>query len=203
MNEDALIIFIRNPKLGRVKSRLAAKIGDESALKVYMALLEYTRSVTSEIDASRLLFYSDFIDKHDSWDNGLFTKFLQKGNSFGTRMCRAFELTLKNHKKAVIIGSDCEELTPNIIRDAFDKLSIFDIVLGPAKDGGYYLMGLKKVYPELFINKRWSTSSVLTDTLNDIKSLGLTFYLLPILSDIDEYEDFKRSKLSKKIVLRE
>lgn len=202
MDENALIILIRNPQLGRVKTRLAAKIGDERALKVYMALLDYTRSIAIEIDASRLLFYSDFIDENDSWDCELFTKFLQKGNSFGTRMCRAFELTLNNRQKAVIIGSDCVELTSHIIRKAFDKLSTFDVVLGPAKDGGYYLMGLKKVYPELFINKRWSTSSVLADTLNDIKNLGLSFYLLPVLSDIDEFEDFKSSKLSKKIVFR-
>jgi rSAM/selenodomain-associated transferase 1 len=202
LSENALIILIRNPQLGRVKTRLATKIGDESALKVYLALLDYTRSVASEIDASRLLFYSDFVDKHDSWDNGLFYKFLQEGNSFGTRMCRAFELAFNNHQKAVIIGSDCEELTPKIIKDAFDKLSLFDVILGPAKDGGYYLMGLKKVYPELFTNKRWSTSSVLNDTLNDINNLGLTHYLLPILSDIDEYEDFKHSNLSKKLVLR-
>lgn len=201
MNKNALIILIRNPQLGCVKTRLAAKIGNESALKVYIALLNYTQSVAREIDASRLLFYSDFIDGNDSWDNGLFNKYLQEGNSFGTRMCRAFKLALNDHEKAVIIGSDCEELNPKIIREAFDKLSEFDVILGPAKDGGYYLMGLKKIYPELFTNKRWSTSSVLEDTLIDVKNLGLSFYLLPVLSDIDEYEDFKRSKLSKKLVL--
>jgi len=201
MNKNALIILIRNPQLGCVKTRLAAEIGEESALKVYMALLDYTRSIASEIDSSRLLFYSDFIEENDSWNPRLFTKFLQKGNSFGARMCRAFELALKDHERAVIIGSDCEELTPKIIRDAFNILSEFDVVLGPAKDGGYYLMGLKKIYPELFTNKQWSTSSVLDDTLQDIKKLGLSFYFLPTLSDIDDFEDFKNSKLCKKILL--
>ena len=183
--------------MGCVKTRLAAEIGDESALKVYMALLDYTRSIASEINSSRLLFYSDFIEENDSWNTQLFSKFLQEGNSFGIRMCRAFELALKDHERAVIIGSDCEELTPKIISDAFDILSEFDVVLGPAKDGGYYLMGLKKIYPELFTNKQWSTSSVLDDTLNDIKKLRLSFYLLPVLSDIDDFEDFKNSKLCK------
>jgi len=197
LKKNALIILIRNPQLGCVKTRLAAKIGKLGALKVYEALLEYTRTVVSEFEFSKLLFYSDFIDNTDSWDNHQFKKYLQQGNSFGSRMCNAFKLALKEHENAVIIGSDCEELTGIIINKAFDKLSSFDIVLGPAKDGGYYLMGIKKIYPDLFTNKQWSTSSVLKDTIYDIKRLGLNFYLLPILSDIDDFEDFKNSKLSK------
>jgi hypothetical protein len=192
-----LIILIRNPQLGCVKTRLAAKIGNEGALKVYKALLEYTRTMVSDVDSSKLLFYSDFIDNTDFWDNQRFKKYLQQGNSFGSRMCNAFKLALKEHENAVIIGSDCEELTAIIINEAFDKLSDFDVVLGPAKDGGYYLMGLKKIYPEFFTNKQWSTSSVLKDTIDDIERLGLTFYLLPVLSDIDDFEDFKNSKISK------
>jgi rSAM/selenodomain-associated transferase 1 len=201
VNKNALIILLRNPQLGCVKTRLAAKIGDEGALRVYNALLDYTRSLTCEINSSRLLFYSNFIDNNDSWDDRLFIKFLQEGNSFGARMCRAFKAALKEHDKAVIIGSDCIELTPDIIEDAFNKLNEFDIVIGPAKDGGYYLLGLKKVYPELFLNKEWSTSSVFDDTLADIKKLGVNYYLLPVLSDIDDFEDFKNSDLFEKIEL--
>jgi rSAM/selenodomain-associated transferase 1 len=201
VNKNALIILLRNPQLGCVKTRLAAKIGDEGALRVYNALLDYTRSLTCEINSSRLLFYSNFIDNNDSWDDRLFIKFLQEGNSFGARMCRAFKAALKEHYKAVIIGSDCIELTPDIIEDAFNKLNEFDIVIGPAKDGGYYLLGLKKVYPELFLNKEWSTSSVFDDTLADIKKRGVNYYLLPVLSDIDDFEDFKNSDLFEKIEL--
>ena len=201
MNKEALIILVRNPQLGSVKTRLAAKIGEKGALNVYTALLDYTRLVASEIHSSRLVFYSDFIDDKDSWDNRIFTKFLQEGNNFGTRMCNAFKIAFNDHERAVIIGSDCEELTSEIINEAFNRLSKFDVILGPAKDGGYYLMGLKKIYPELFTNKNWSTSSVFKDTLNDIKRLGLSYYLLPVLSDIDDFEDFKTSKLYKKIDL--
>ncbi|MFX1325098.1 MAG: TIGR04282 family arsenosugar biosynthesis glycosyltransferase [Promethearchaeota archaeon] len=201
MNKNALIILLRNPRLGCVKTRLAAKIGDEGALKVYNALLEYTRTIACEINSSRLLFYSNFIDNNDSWDEGLFTKFLQEGNSFGVRMCRAFKAAFKEHNKAVIIGSDCLELTSDIIENAFNKLNNFEVVIGPAKDGGYYLLGLKKIYPELFLNKEWSTSSVLSDTLEDIKKLGINYYLLPVLSDIDNFEDFKNSNLFEKVEL--
>lgn len=201
MNKNALIILIRNPQLGRVKTRLAAKIGNEGALKVYEALLDYTKTMVSDVKSSKLLFYSDFVDNTDFWENHQFKKYLQQGNSFGSRMHNAFKLALKEHENAVIIGSDCEELTATIINQAFDNLSECDVVLGPAKDGGYYLMGLKKIYPELFTNKQWSTASVLKDTLDDVKALGLNFSLLPVLSDIDDFEDFKNSKLSKTIFL--
>lgn len=201
MTSNALIILLRNPQLGCVKTRLAAKIGDEGALKVYNALLEYTQSITCEIKSSRFLFYSDFIDNNDSWNEKLYIKFLQEGNSFGVRMCKAFKTAFKEHDKAVIIGSDCLELTSDIIEDAFDKLNKFEVVIGPAKDGGYYLLGLKKIYPELFFNKNWGTSSVLADTLEDIINLGISYHLLPVLSDIDDYEDFKNSRLFEKIML--
>jgi len=198
MSKNALIILMRNPQLGCVKTRLASQIGEKKALDVYNALLEYTRSIVAEIDASHFLFYSNFIDQEDSWDNTMFKKVLQEGDGFGNRMHKAFQLVLANHDKAVIIGSDCEELTADIIRNAFEKLSEYDIVLGPAKDGGYYLMGLKKIYPELFNNKKWSTSSVLKDTIKDVKGLGLRLFLLPILSDIDDLQDYQNSKLYEK-----
>lgn len=199
LNRNALIILIRNPQIGHVKTRLAKKIGNENALKVYEMLLDYTRSITKRFNSSRLLFYSNYIDTNDLWDNNLYTKLLQEGKDFGEKMYNAFQFALKDHEKAVIIGSDCEELTVKIIKQAFNKLSKNDVVLGPAKDGGYYLMGLKKTYSELFIDKKWSTETVLEDTIDDIRSLGLKYYFLPTLSDIDNYEDFKNSKLYSKI----
>ncbi len=200
MNRNALLIFIRNPQLGCVKTRLAAKIGDDKALKVYELLLKYTRSITNQINSSRLLFYSNFIDTNDSWDNNCYIKLLQEGNDFGEKLYNGFKLALRDHKKAVLIGSDCEDLTFMILKEAFNKLSDFDVVLGPAKDGGYYLMGLKNIYPKLFSNKKWGTSTVLEDTIDDIISLGLNYYLLPLLSDIDDYKDLKNSNLYNKIV---
>ncbi|MFX1521628.1 MAG: TIGR04282 family arsenosugar biosynthesis glycosyltransferase [Promethearchaeota archaeon] len=198
MKDNALIILIRNPILGCVKTRLATDIGDAKALQIYKVLLKYTYSITREVQCSRLLFYSDFIDENDDWGTDNFTKFLQVGSSFGERMRQAFEVALENHAKAVIIGSDCTELTPEIIREAFNQLDAFDVTLGPAKDGGYYLLGLKKVYPELFMNKQWSTSTVFSDTINDINRLGLSLFLLPVLSDIDNFDDLKNSRLFEK-----
>lgn len=195
MEERAIIILIRNPVLGCVKTRLAADIGNFHALNVYKSLLSHTQSITSCINSSRLLFYSDFIDFNDDWEDLIYKKHLQSGNDFGEKMLNAFNIALAQHKLAVIIGSDCYELNAKLFDLAFEKLENFDVVIGPAKDGGYYLMGLKKIYPQLFQNKSWSTSSVLTETIETVRDLGLTYHLLPLLGDIDTFQDLKASKL--------
>ena len=202
MTKSAIIILIRNPILGRVKTRLAADIGDFNALTVYKTLLSYTRKITNSINSSRLLFYSDYIDFNDDWEDKIYKKYVQSGTDFGEKMLNAFKIALTNHNLAVIIGSDCLELDSKIINLAFKKLKEFDVIIGPAKDGGYYLMGLKKVYPQLFQDKNWSTDSVLSETINTIKDLGLTLHLLSLLGDIDTLQDLKTSKLYKKLDLK-
>jgi len=202
MDKSAVIILIRNPVLGRVKTRLATDIGNFNALNVYKTLLNYTRNITNSIHSSRLLFYSDFIDFNDEWEDGIYKKYLQYGNDFGEKMLNAFKIALTQHNLAVIIGSDCLELNSQIINLAFKKLKEYDVVIGPAKDGGYYLMGLKKVYPQLFQDKNWSTDSVLSETINTIKDLDLTYQLLPLLGDIDTLQDLKASKLYEQLDLK-
>ena len=199
MEKSAVIILIRNPVLGCVKTRLAADIGNLNALNVYKNLLSYTRNITNSMDSSRLLFYSDFIDLNDDWEDGIYQKYLQSGNDFGEKMLNAFNIALTQHELVVIIGSDCFELNSEIIELAFKKLKYFDVVIGPAKDGGYYLMGLKRVYPELFQGKNWSTDSVLSETINTLKELDLTYHLLPLLGDIDTLQDLKASKLYEQL----
>ena len=199
MEKSAVIILIRNPVLGCVKTRLAAEIGNFNALNVYRSLLSYTRNITNNIDSSRLLFYSDFIDFNDDWEDGIYQKYLQSGNDFGEKMLNAFNIALTQHELVVIIGSDCFELNSEIIELAFKKLKDFDVVIGPAKDGGYYLMGLKRVYPELFQGKSWSTDSVLSETIDTLKELDLTYHLLPLLGDIDTLQELKISKLYEQL----
>ncbi|MEJ2278029.1 MAG: TIGR04282 family arsenosugar biosynthesis glycosyltransferase [Candidatus Lokiarchaeota archaeon] len=197
MNKKASIILIRNPILGKIKTRLAKDIGEENTLKVYRILLDYTKSVVTKVDCARLLFYSEFIDTNDIWEPNLFIKYVQIGSNLGERMSNAFKIALKDYEEVIIIGSDCYELRPEILTLAFDQLKSHDIVLGPAKDGGYYLLGLKKFYPQLFENKEWSTSTVFMDTLNDVKRLDLSIFLLPTLSDIDNVYDLKDSKFTQ------
>lgn len=187
---QALLIFIKNPEKGKVKTRLAATVGDERALKIYRALLKYTRNLALEVASERYLFYSRFIEENDEWSGRQFHKKLQEGKDLGERMYRAFEWTLERHGKAVIIGSDCATLTPAIVEEAFRRLDDHDCVIGPATDGGYYLLGLRETRPELFRDIPWSTDQVRSLTIERIEALGQTYFLLPELSDIDRAEDW-------------
>ncbi|MBA2498655.1 MAG: TIGR04282 family arsenosugar biosynthesis glycosyltransferase [Chitinophagaceae bacterium] len=186
---NALIIFIKNPHPGKVKTRLAETMGDASALHIYKQLLKHTRNISLAVHAERFLFYDDCIVKEDEWQNEHFIKQLQTGNNLGERMNNAFTYVFPQCGKAVIIGSDCFELGPFIINSAFKLLDNNDAAIGPAKDGGYYLLGLKEIQPSLFENISWSTSQVLEQTMSICQNLNLKYQLLPILSDIDVEED--------------
>ena len=165
----ALIIFIKNPVLGKVKTRLAATVGNLKAFEVYKKLLNHTRKITLLIDADKFLFYSDFLNREDEWSNDRFVKHLQKGNDLGERMCNAFEyIFLNKYQKVIIIGSDCIDLSTSVIEDAYMLLDDTDVVIGPAKDGGYYLLGMKNPHQCLFRNVSWSTSQALKQTLSVI-----------------------------------
>lgn len=191
-----LIIFIRNPELGKVKTRLAATVGIERALEVYLKLLEITRNAALGVDCQRHLYYVDAIREDDPWDSDQFMKHVQAQNDLGGRMMQAHtDSFAKGAEKVIIIGSDCPEMSAEIIDEAFSRLDTADVVLGPAYDGGYYLLGLKKVIPQLFANKPWSTSDVLKETLEDIQQLGLTAHLLATLNDLDDETDLIRSGL--------
>lgn len=194
MTKSLLIIFAKNPVLGKVKSRLSATMGDEKALEIYCKLLLYTHKVTLQLNCEKAIFYSDYIDNDDNWDNTLYQKHIQKGNDLGLKMLNAFRKGFElGYEKISIIGTDNFEITPEIINNGFELLKSNDIVIGPAKDGGYYFLGMKKLYPSIFKNKQWSTSSVFNNTLTDIENEGLTFKTLPALNDIDTEEDWKRS----------
>ena len=183
---NGLIIFVKNPVLGKVKTRLEEAFGEENALKIYLKLLQHTRRVTANLFADKYIFYSEFINYDDLWENEVYKKELQHGSDLGERMKNAFELLFKNgYKKVLIIGSDCYELTEMIITSAFDQLKQKDIVIGPAKDGGYYLLGMNAFTPQLFGGKSWSTNKVFLETLAEIKSLNYSICTLPELNDVD------------------
>lgn len=189
---NALLTFIKNPEKGKVKTRLAATLGEEMALKIYLELLRHTRKIAEQVEADRYVFYSQFIDEEDEWGIKHFQKRLQSGEDLGIRMAGAFEEVLKTHRKAVIIGSDCASLNASIVQQAFDLLDQYDFVIGPAMDGGYYLLGMKEFSPEVFQEIEWSTETVASETIEKIDQLHKTYTLLPLLSDIDYEEDWKK-----------
>jgi rSAM/selenodomain-associated transferase 1 len=188
--EKGLIIFVRNPEKGRVKSRLAKSIGDEQALKVYVHLLQYTRDVTHSVNCNHFVFYSSYVHMSDVFDDNYFSKRVQQGDDLGERMMTAFkEVFTLGCKKVCIIGSDCYELTSEIIENAFIQLESQDVVIGPSTDGGYYLLGMKELHEALFLEKEWGTSTVLEDTIDAAERLNISFKQLPLLNDIDTIED--------------
>lgn len=192
MKKNLLIIFVKNPELGKVKTRLAATIGEEEALNVYKQLLKHTLQITTALTTDKVVFYSDFVDHFDKWDNAVFEKHPQEGRELGERMDHAFQWAFgKGYESVCIIGSDCYELETHTIKDAFNRLKTNEVVIGPSLDGGYYLLGMKQPHPFLFKNKHWSTGSVLKETIRDIESHNLSACLLSVLRDVDVESDLK------------
>ena len=190
MKSELLIIFYRNPELGKVKTRLAATVGDAKALAIYLKLATHTRVITTEVDCDRVVYYSDYIDTEDAWSNSDFSKQLQSGADLGARMENAIEMAFEQgYKRVSIIGTDCIELTTQIIANAFETLRTKDAVVGPAVDGGYYLLGINRFIPELFREKEWSTNSVCQDTINDFSRLSINYHQLSMLRDVDTEAD--------------
>lgn len=187
---NCLIIFTRNPELGKGKRRLAATLGDEKALEIYKFLLEHTRTITRNIYGVKQVWYSENVHKEDDWDNLVYEKFEQKGEDLGARMEYAFTQALKKHENVIIIGSDMYDLTALEIDEAFKKLNDHDAVIGPAEDGGYYLLGFKQNIPEgIFKNKDWGTSTVLEETLQNLQDLN--YVKLEERNDVDTEADIR------------
>ncbi len=190
--KNALIIFIKNPALGKVKTRLAKTVGNEKALEIYLELSHITRDNASILkNIQPYVFYSDFIDKNDDWSNDIFEKQVQSGDDLGDRMSNAFKEILQKHPSVCIIGSDCPTLSVGILNQSFEMLQNHDFVVGPSTDGGYYLLGISsKKYEFLFKNMEWSTENVLSETLQRIAENEKTVALLPALTDVDEEKDW-------------
>ena len=191
-DSSALLIFIKNIEKGKVKTRLAATVGEDQALKIYRELLRHTREVALSIPVQRYLYYSQKVENKDDWSPDKFQKAVQVEGGLGAKMEAAFRKAFEEYQKVVIIGSDCVSLTPPILEKAFSILEEKDFVLGPALDGGYYLMGMRQFNPAVFQGIAWSTSTVLAKTIEKIEHLQKTYGLLPQLSDIDYEADWKK-----------
>jgi len=192
-SKNLLLIFTRNPELGKCKTRLAAIVGKESALDIYKFLLKHTAELTQDVNAAKQVWYSEEIWEDDIWDTAHFDKRLQHGNDLGVRMANAFqEGFLSKFKRIVVIGSDMYDLSTEDIENAFEALKTHDFVIGPAEDGGYYLLGMNSFKATIFQNKTWGTKTVLQDTLNDLKNENLM--LLETRNDVDLYEDIAETE---------
>ena len=188
---DLLLIFTRNPEPGKVKKRLAVTIGKEAALEVYHHLLKHTQKVTHELNCERIVYYSEEVSEEDTWSKDKYRKLLQQGKDLGERMEMAFKKAFsEGYSKVVLIGSDLLDLEKEDLKKAFLALNEHDYVLGPAADGGYYLIGMTQMNFEVFQNKDWGTSQVFEQTLQGLKEQKLA--LLEVRNDIDTFEDMRQ-----------
>jgi len=194
-----LIIFCKNPILGQCKTRLAASIGPESALAVYDFLLRHTAQVTSQVLAKRIVYYSQEILQNDVFNPEYFDKDLQHGDDLGARMANALQNSFaKGAQKAIIVGSDLYDFNPELVHQAFKALDTHQTVIGPATDGGYYLIGMTQLNAAVFKDKNWGGPSVFRDTLSNLRP-DLPF-LLPEKNDIDKLEDLHPEEIFKPLI---
>ncbi len=198
MNEEMrskrlVIVFVKNAKLGQVKTRLASSIGNEEALYIYNRLVDITEQATASLPMDKCIAYSESID-NSRWPTD--RKIVQSGNDLGEKMKNAFERGFADgYHQIVLIGSDLPDISSEIIANAFEKLNDSETVFGPAEDGGYYLIGMSKMNTLIFENKPWSQPELLDITLKELSQNRITTRLLNPLDDVDTLEDLKKSHL--------
>ena len=195
MNRECLIVFTRYPEPGKTKTRLIPLLGAEGAATLQRQMTEQTLAQVKELQSERLVsaticFAGGNQQLMQNWLGTSFDYQPQGDGDLGRRMAIAFETALEaGTQRVVIIGSDCPDLNAQLMMQAFQALEQHDLVLGPARDGGYYLIGLRRLIPELFTGISWSTTEVLQQTMNIAQKLELAVASLPLLSDVDRPED--------------
>jgi rSAM/selenodomain-associated transferase 1 len=199
--KNAVIVFQKNLVAGRVKTRLAKTLGNDEALEIYKSLIKTTYLEIGQLkDVDIFIYLSDYVEELPFDIKGKSYQILaQEGKDLGERMKNAFRDCFgKGYQKCIIIGTDCPEISTKDMQLAFDKLSYKDIIIGPAADGGYYLLGLKKETPALFESINWSTAEVLSSTTHRAEGQNLSFEKLRTLNDIDTEKDWKLYNLKIK-----
>ncbi|NEP88895.1 MAG: glycosyltransferase [Okeania sp. SIO2C2] len=204
MEHKQLIIFTRYPEPGKTKTRLIPALGAEGASNLQRQMTETTVKKANKLFdfislSVEVRFVGGDLQLMKNW-LGSDLKYQEQGmGDLGERMARGFQSAFnRGMKSVVIIGIDCPSLTSEIILQAFAKLTESDVIIGPATDGGYYLIGLRKITPELFQGINWGTSEVLSKTVAIAQSLKLVIDYLPKLSDIDRPEDLEKSQFKIK-----
>jgi len=196
----SLLIFVRNPVEGQVKTRIARTLGPARATEIYRHLLQYTRQVAGALtlppptDLRRVVCYADFVNPDDLW-NG-FDKKAQATGDLGARMKQAFaDEFAAGAERVIVIGSDCLDLKVRHLQEAFMELADNEVVFGPARDGGYYLLGMRRFIPSIFEQKPWSQPTLLRQTQAELDAQKIQYGLLETLTDVDEAKDVKRHNL--------
>ncbi|HEX8392086.1 MAG TPA: TIGR04282 family arsenosugar biosynthesis glycosyltransferase [Longimicrobium sp.] len=190
-----MLVFLRAPELGRVKTRLAASIGPHAALRIYQRLAEHTiteaRGLAAEGVEVRVHHTpADARLAMKEWLGDGLTLLPQAEGDLGARMRDAFGRAFADGcAQVVIIGSDLPEMSGALLRRAFAALDGADAVIGPARDGGYYLLGLTHPVAGVFDGVAWSTAEVFDATMRRLRAAGFEPVVLETLRDVDEAQD--------------
>ena len=192
-SDNVLILFVKAPRLGAVKTRLQPELTADQSLQLYQAMVEDLAHQFANLDFCdlKLFFYPvNAVGEMKTWLGDTFEYYSQHGNDLGEKMQNAITTMLNsNYKKVVLTGSDIPTLDSATIDHAFSSLNEENIVIGPSSDGGYYLIGMKKQNPEIFRQISWSSGSVLRQTIEKAKSANLKIVELEEKWDIDTYQD--------------
>ncbi len=195
MSKELVIVFVKNIKLGKVKTRLAKTIGNQGAFEVYKELVDITKNALENLNTEKRIYFSEMVIE-TKWPN--LYKAVQIGGDLGERMKNAFLKGFQDgFERIVLIGSDLPDINETHIKNGLEALKETDTVFGPAEDGGYYLIGLSKMNELVFNNKPWSQSNLLDETLHELKENNITFSTLETLNDIDTFEDLEASSFYK------
>jgi len=192
----AVVIFARAPDLGKVKTRLAAELGEREALAIYTSLAENTVRVVAMLpQCDRVVAYTpkDAYIRMRDWLGDGFSYEAQCDGDLGARMAHAFRSRFdENAESVLLIGTDAPGIDSSVLVEGFAALSHDDVVFGPALDGGYYAVGLRAPHAVLFENISWSETDTLSRSIAAARGAGLSVHLLPELSDIDTARDWRR-----------
>jgi rSAM/selenodomain-associated transferase 1 len=191
---NAVIVFVKPPRSGKVKTRLGRTIGFDLAASVYEQLLRYTAGLCEALEETKVyIFHADFISQSSIWDD--FKNNLQIEGDLGEKMADAFRYCFeKGHQKVIGIGSDCITIKEHDLYLAFDQLDEKNTVFGPAEDGGYYLIGMQQYFDFIFQKMPWSSPDLLEKTFEACRFHNKSISLLRELSDIDNAQDLYKHK---------
>jgi|YNPNPStandDraft_1061719.scaffolds.fasta_scaffold29926_1 rSAM/selenodomain-associated transferase 1 len=202
-NDACLLIFVRYPKRGEVKRRLSLILDEDTVLDLYRCFVIDTMSLAFRVSVPFIICYtpSESLSLFKKWLGSSYDYAPQTGRDLGERMMNSFQYAFKHgYKRVVLIGSDCPDLPERLVSDAYESLGKHDVVLGPAADGGYYLIGLREqaLDPTLFQGVEWGASNVFNETMNRCSLKGYTVSVLPQWWDVDTCDDLvamiKRNK---------
>ncbi len=181
---------------------MAKTVGAQAAMDIYKFLVDHTVAISKELEVDKWVFYSEYPENDDLFDDQIYRKFTQNGSDLGQRMKNAFKTGFDaGYKNIIIIGSDIYDLSTEDLKLAYNNLAEDDYVIGPAQDGGYYLLGMKSLNERIFLNKSWSTDLVLDETLAELQMAEVS--LLEVRNDIDVYEDIKDFSVFERFLIQD